>query len=300
MGLEYILITPAHNEEAFIEKTIKSVISQTVLPKKWVIVSDGCTDRTDDIVIDYARLREWIELIKIPAHGQRNFASKVRAFNAGYQRVKDENYGLIGNLDADISFGKDYFEYLVEKFEKFPNLGVAGTDYIEGKFHSFRDSYINVQHVNGQCQLFRRKCFDDIGGYTPIKQGGIDWVAVTTARMKGWETYSFSGRTYYHHRSMGTGKNNSVLLSRFHYGKKDYFLGGHPLWELFRVVFQMTKEPYLIGGFFLMMGYIWGWIRHMEKPISAELIEFHRKEQIKRLRELLSYKLRLNRQKPPN
>jgi len=297
MGLEYILITPAHNEEAFIETTIQSVINQTVLPKKWVIVSDGSTDQTDAIVEKYARGRKWINFFRLPPRKERHFAAKVDAFNAGFDRVKDMKYDIIGNLDADVSFEKDYFEYLLQRFERLPDLGVAGTDYIEGTFHSFRDSYINVCHVNGQCQMFRRQCFEDIGGYTPIKSGGIDWVAVTTARMKGWKTYSFPDKTFTHHRSMGTGKSNSVLLSRFHYGKKDYFLGGHPLWEIFRGIFQMTKSPYLVGGGLLLLGYIWGWLSRMERPISKELMEFYRQEQLIRLRELFFSKLRKDRQK---
>jgi hypothetical protein len=108
----------------------------------------------------------------------------VDAFNAAYARVKDLTFEVVGNIDADVSFGPDFFEYLLAKFEAMPKLGVAGTHYIEGDFHSFRDSYINPAHVNGQCQLFRRQCFEEIGGYVPIKGGGIDWVAVTTARMK--------------------------------------------------------------------------------------------------------------------
>lgn len=85
-------------------------------------------------------------------------------------------------------------------------------------------------------------CFEEIGGYTPIKAGGIDWVAVTTARMKGWTTYSFGERTFNHHRKIGTAGTNE-LISRFRYGRKDYFLGGHPLWEIFRGTFQMMKNP---------------------------------------------------------
>ncbi len=167
-----------------------------------------------------------------------------------------------------------------------PELGVAGTHYIEGDFHSFRDSYINVHHVNGQIQLFRRKCFEDIGGYVPIKGGGIDWVAVTTARMKGWLTYSFSERVFHHHRKMGTAESNE-LKSRFHYGKKDYFLGGHPLWQLFRSTFQLAKKPYVLGGVCLFSGYMWCWLTRHERPVSPELMKFHRKEQLDRLRKLL-------------
>ena len=294
MALEYVLITPARNEAAFIEKTIQSVIAQTVLPKRWVIVSDGSTDGTDEIVRKYQDDREWLELIRLPRRQERHFAAKVKAFNAGYERVKDLSFAVIGNIDADISFGEDFFAYLLEQLEAMPDLGVAGTHYVEGDLHSYKDSYINIHHVNGQCQLFRRACFEDIGGYVPIKGGGVDWVAVTTARMKGWKTYSFGDRVFYHHRKMGTAGSNE-LMSRFNYGKKDYFLGGHPLWQLFRGIFQMVKKPYLVGGLALLLGYFWCWVIRFERPISPELMRFHRKEQLGRLKQLFVGRLYLGR-----
>jgi glycosyltransferase involved in cell wall biosynthesis len=294
MLYEYVLITPARNEAAFIEKTIQSVIAQTILPKRWVIVSDGSTDGTDDIVEKYRPGREWLELVRLPERTERNFAAKVNAFNAGYARVKELSFDVIANLDADVSFGEDFFSYLLEKFESMPELGVAGTHYIEGDFHSYKDSYINVHHVNGQCQLFRRVCFEDIGGYVPIKGGGIDWVAVTTARMKGWTTYSFEDQIFYHHRKMGTAES-SELRARFHYGKKDYFLGGHPLWQVFRSTFQMAKKPYVLGGLSLLSGYMWCWVTRYERPISLELMRFHRKEQMDRLRKLIPDRLGFRR-----
>lgn len=294
MQYDYVLITPARNEEAYIVKTLKSVITQTVLPKKWVIISDGSTDRTDEMVLQYASEHEWIEFIRLPVRKERNFAAKVHAFNAGYERVKNTPYDIIGNVDADISFGEDFFEYLVSQFERNPDLGCAGTHYIEGAFHSFKDSYINVNHVNGQCQLFRRRCFEEIGGYVPNRGGGIDWVAVTTVRMKGWQTYSFSERTYTHYRAMGTAESN-ILSSRYRYGRKDYFLGGHPLWEIFRGLFQMAKKPYVIGGLALLYGYFLAYIKQTERPISKELMGFHRGEQMQRLRQLLSQKFQMSR-----
>ena len=294
MALEYVLITPARNEAAFIEKTLQSVVAQTVLPKRWVIVSDGSTDGTDEIVRKYQDGREWLELVRLPERQERHFAAKVQAFNAGYERVKDLSFEIIGNIDADVSFGEDFLAYLLAQFEAMPDLGVAGTHYIEGDFHSYRDSYINTHHVNGQCQLFRRACFEDIGGYVPIKGGGIDWVAVTTARMKGWKTYSFGERVFYHHRKMGTAGSNE-LMSRFKYGKKDYFLGGHPLWQIFRGTFQMAKKPYLIGGLALLLGYFWCWATRFERPVSRELMQFHRKEQLDRLKQLFVGRLRLSR-----
>lgn len=294
MPLDYVLITPARNEADHIEKTISSVIAQTHRPLRWVIVSDGSTDATDAIVERHLADHPWMELVKLPPRKERHFAAKVNAVNAGLERVKHLSYEVIGNLDGDVSFGPDYMEFLVAKFETMPELGVAGTHYIEGDFHSYRDSYINVHHVNGQVQMFRRACFEDIGGYVPIKGGGIDWVAVTTARMKGWLTYSFSERVFHHHRTMGTAGGN-VLQARFHYGKKDYFLGGHPLWQLFRGSFQMAKPPYIVGGLALISGYVWCWLRGQERPVSRELMAFHRSEQLARLKGLLLRRLHLQR-----
>jgi glycosyltransferase involved in cell wall biosynthesis len=282
MPLSYVLITPARNEAEYIERTIQSVVSQTVLPRKWVIVSDGSTDDTDSIVEKYREGRDWIELLRRPERDTRNFAAKVESFNAGFARVRDLQFDVVGNLDADVSFDADYFEYLLGRFAEWPELGVAGTHYIEGDFHSFRDSYMSVDHVNGQCQLFRRECFKEIGGYVPIEGGGIDWVAVTTARMKGWQTYSFDERVFHHHRPMGTA-GTSVLGARFHYGKKDYFLGGHPLWQLMRGTFQMAKKPYVVGGLALIGGYLWCWVRRVRRSVSPELMQFHRGEQMARL-----------------
>ena len=290
MTLDYVLITPARNEAAFIEKTLQSVVAQTVLPKRWVIVSDGSTDGTDEIVRKYQQGRDWLELVRQPERNERNFAAKVNAFNAGYDRVRSLAFEVIGNLDADVSFGEDFIARLLQKFESMPQLGVAGTHYIEGDFHSYRDSYINAAHVNGQVQLFRRSCFEDIGGYVPIEGGGIDWVAVTTARMKGWTTQSFDDRVFHHHRKMGTAESGE-LRSRFHYGKKDYFLGGHPLWQIFRSTFQLAKKPYVLGGVCLFAGYVWCWITNPKRPISAELVAFHRGEQMRRLKEMFSSRM---------
>ncbi len=206
--LKYVLITPARNEEDNIEKVINSVTSQKVLPEKWVIVSDGSTDRTDGIVKKYLQNNHWIELLRMPDHTDRHFAAKVKCFNAGYAKVKNIEFDIIGNLDADITFDQDYFKYLLSKFSEDPKLGLAGTPFVEdGKHYDYR--FTNIEHVSGACQLFRRECFEEIGGYVPIKGGGIDWTAVTTARMKGWKTRTFTEKICLHHRKMGTGNSQS-------------------------------------------------------------------------------------------
>jgi hypothetical protein len=117
----------------------------------------------------------------------------------------------------------------------------------------------------------------------PIRGGGIDWVAVTTARMKGWQTRTFTQKSCVHHRPIGTGSAGRIRAG-FRQGRKDYYLGGHPLWQVFRGVYQMTRPPYVIGGAIVIAGYFWAWTRRQERPVSHELIQFHQHEQLTRLR----------------
>jgi glycosyltransferase involved in cell wall biosynthesis len=288
--LTYVLVTPARNERDLIESTIRSVIAQTHLPLMWVIVSDGSTDGTDEIVARFAKKHTWIESLRMPEHRDRSFAAKAVCFNAGYDHLKSTNFDLIGNLDADITFGQDYYEFLVGKFAEMPRLGVAGTPFIQDanqlQNHTYAHQFADLQHVSGACQMFRRRCFEEVGGYTPIKGGGIDWVAVTTARMKGWETRTFLEKTCFHHRKMGTADRNP-LMARFRHGQEDYYVGGHPLWQVLRGIFQMKTKPLVLGGLFLILGYFWAMARRVRRPVSAELVSFHRAEQMARLRKLL-------------
>ena len=293
--IPYVLISPARNEEKNIAKTIQSMINQTHLPLKWVIVNDGSTDSTATIVRGYLPTHSWIELVDMPVRRDRSFAAKVNSFNAGYERVKHLNYEVIGNLDADLSFEKDYLEFLMGRFAEDSSLGVAGTIFKEeGGYSSDTDSFEGQTHVAGGCQLFRRKCFEQVGGYIPNKAGGIDWIAVTTARMLGWRTRSYREKWFFHHRSLGTAER-SVLASGFSYGEKDYYLGGHPLWELFRVLYKMTKKPYVIGGAVLGLGYLWAWLRRTPRPVSRDLMKFHRGEQMVKLKTILKFLLRLQK-----
>ena len=293
--VRYVLISPARNEEKNIEKTIQSMINQTHLPLKWVIVNDGSTDSTATIVRRYLPTHSWIELIEMPVRRDRSFAAKVNSFNAGYERVKGLPYDVIGNLDADLSFEKDYLEFLMGKFDEDPSLGVTGTIFKEeGGYSSDTDSFEGQTHVAGGCQLFRRKCFEQVGGYIPNKAGGIDWIAVTTARMRGWKTRSYRDKWFFHHRSLGTAER-SVLASGFSYGEKDYYLGGHPVWELFRVLYKMTKKPYVVGGAVLGLGYLWAWFRRTPRPVSGELMKFHRGEQMVKLKNILKSLLKFQK-----
>jgi len=258
---------------------------QKIKPLKWLIISDGSTDGTDEIVQQYLSKHSWMELLRLPEHCCHNFANKAYAFNTGYNSIKNLSFDIIGNLDADISFDAQYFSFLLSKFADNPRLGVAGTPFQENSRH-YNYRFTNIEHVSGACQLFKRECFESIGGYQPISEGGVDLVAVTTARMIGWETRTFTEKVSTHHREIGTGRGK-LLISRFRFGKQDYCLGGHPCWEICRCCYQMKSKPYVIGGLALLSGYLWASIRRIKKPITKELVEFRRREQLARLNKIL-------------
>jgi glycosyltransferase involved in cell wall biosynthesis len=285
-ALNYVLITPARNEEAFLEGTILSVARQTARPGKWVIVSDGSTDRTDAIIRDYAARYGWIHYLRRPEHADRQFAAKVHAFAAGHDVVAATAYDIIGNLDADLTFGPEIMAFLLDRFAEDPGLGVAGVPFVEEEGAAYDYRFTNIEHVSGACQLFRRECFAAIGGYKPIKGGGIDWLAVTTARMMGWRTRTFAEHRVLHHRKIGTGGSQG-LRTLFRQGAKDFALGNHPLWEIFRAAYQMRYRPRGAGGLAILAGYIASVLGRAERPVPAEVVRFCRREQMRRLGQAL-------------
>ena len=285
--MKYVLITSARNEQAFIAKTLDSVAAQTQLPERWLIIDDGSTDRTAEIAESYAKRFPWIILVRNPKREGRNFAAKAGAVNAALAQMKNLEFDVLGNLDADVSFAPGYMEFLMRKFATDPQLGVAGTPFTQpGGYDSMKDSFEGENFVAGPIQLFRRDCFRQIGGYVASPAGGVDWIAVMTARMKGWTTRSFAEKRFHHHRSMGTAEKGE-LAALFSYGEKDYYLGGSPVWQLFRVTYRLAKKPFLTGGLALLFGYSWAAMRQAKRPVSDELMRFHRREQMKKLKAIL-------------
>ncbi len=281
-----MLVTAARNEAEYIELTIRSVVAQSVRPERWVIVSDGSTDDTDAIVARYAKRHAWIELVQMPPRRERHFAGKADAFNAGRARLAGLTYDAIGNLDADVSFDEEYFAFLLARLADDPSLGVVGTAFRDRSLeYDYR--FVSIEHVAGPLQLFRRECLEEIGGYVPSRSGGVDHIAVITARMRGWKTRTFPDKAYTHHREMGTASRGKVM-ARFKSGALDYALGGHPVWEIFRTIYQMTKPPYVVGGLALLAGYVSAVARRLDRPVPRELVRFRRREQMHRLKHLFA------------
>jgi len=278
MNTDYVLITPARNEAVFIAKTIESVIAQTLLPQKWVIVSDGSTDGTDEIVAKYLDQHAWMKLLRLDRDGARDFGRKVFAIRAGHQQLTDIPYVFLGNLDADVSFGPNYFATLLDKFHQNPRLGIAGGvtfDFYNGRPHR---RHASVDSVGGAVQLFRRECYEAIGGYLPLRCGSEDAVAIHMARWKGWETRSFPELAVMHHRKTGTA-GQSIWRTRFHQGTTQYAMGWTPSFILLRALYRSIERPYVFGALTRTIGYLWAGIRRHERVLSPELLRFIRDEQ---------------------
>lgn len=279
---EYLLITAAHNEEKFIEGTIKSVISQTWLPKKWIIASDASTDSTEKIVERYASEFDFIELVCIQKNHARSFASKVYALNAGLEKIDLRECKFIGVLDADISFEKSYFANLIAQFESDPNLGLAGGFIYEERYGNFRTRSGNsIRSVAGAIQLFRRECYESIGGILPLRYGGEDWCAEVMARMNGWQVRAIPQLKVFHHKPTGTGAG--VLKYWYHQGFMDHSLGSHPLFATIKCIKRLRAKPYVVGALARLAGFVCAYLRKEARPVPKEFVNYLRMEQKNRL-----------------
>jgi glycosyltransferase involved in cell wall biosynthesis len=278
----YVLITAARNEEAFIEKTIRSVINQTILPLKWVIVSDGSIDRTDRIVEGYLNNHKFIHLLKQHGDDRRNFGSQVRAINAGYEKIRDLDYDFIGNLDADVSFREDYYQRVLERLAADSRLGLTGGYIFEERNGAFMPRRFNrTTSVAHAVQLFKRNCYEDVGGYVPLKYGGPDWYAEVTARLKGWNVKSFPDLPVYHHKPTLTAEGK--LKGGFRQGRMDYSFGSSPFFEIFRCLRRVRKPYGLLYSLCRFGGFLWGYLVLEKRPVSKDFIKYLRKEQRRKL-----------------
>jgi poly-beta-1,6-N-acetyl-D-glucosamine synthase len=281
----YVLITAARNEEKFIEETIKTIIAQTVLPNRWIIVSDGSTDRTDEIVLQYSKKYNFITLLRKTTNivGQVDFSSKVQAIKMGHEMLAGIEYDFIGILDGDVTFDSCYYENILNKFSKNAKLGIAG-GVIYDKYNNnyIRRSPDFSKYVSGCVQLFRRECYEDIGGLIPIKEGGEDTVAVIMSLMKGWEVESFEDLNVSHHGYIKATRGK--LSESFRNGKLFYFLGGHPFYEILKSIYRFGNKPFFLFGFTRMCGYIWPYCKRQRRPVSDDFVKYLRKEQLSRLK----------------
>jgi poly-beta-1,6-N-acetyl-D-glucosamine synthase len=281
----YVLITAARNEEKYIENTIKAIIAQTILPVKWIIVSDGSTDRTDEIVQQYSAKYNFITLVRKTTNlnGQVDFTSKVQAIKIGYEKLQDIDYDFVGILDGDVTFDTYYYENILNKFAENSRLGIAGGIILDQyDDHCTRRSPNRANYVSGCIQFYRRRCYEDVCGLFPIKEGGEDTITAVTAQMKGWIVEAFEELDVYHHKH---GKNTrDKLREAFRAGRMFYAMGSLPLFEVLKSIKSITAKPYLLFAMTRMCGYLIPYFKRQRRPVTEEFIHFMRKEQVAQLK----------------
>ncbi len=278
MTPKYVLLTAARNEECFIRQTLQSVATQTILPQEWIIVNDNSTDATEEIIRHYSQQHSFIHLFNYQGNAQRNFGGKVRALQAGLRELNSTDYDFIGILDADISLPPHYYESLLKKFNEDPTLGLAGGYIYELHNGEFKSRAFNRRHsVPAGIQLFRRCCYETIGGHLPLPYGGEDWHAEVTARMHGWKVSAFPEFPAYHHRLTATAEG--IFKGRFRQGRMAYSLGAHPFWSIMRSVLRLGEKPYVIGAFCRLAGFLWSMMIREKRMVSQAFIRYFRAEE---------------------
>lgn len=286
----YVLVTPVRDEAGTIGRTIGSVASQTLLPREWVIVDDGSTDGTTEILRDAASRHPWIRPIRLSPRDGRCFAAVVHNTTEGIRQLESEDHGFLGLLDADVTFQADYYERLIERFEEDPTLGLAGGVVID--VGTPRDRFPrNRTDVPGAVQFFRRECFDSLGGLLPIPEGGWDGMTCAVARMNGYSTRLFTDLIVDHHKPRNISQGG-VVRRKWQMGFRDRAAGYHPLFEFVKCVSRIPDSPFFIGAAAWWVGFCAASFRNSPRVVPPVVVEHVRREQMARLAKWISFRHR--------
>jgi len=276
----YLVITPVRNEEAYLKSTIESMLAQTVCPREWIIVNDGSTDRTGQIIDDYAGRFPWIRAVHRKDRGFRKAGGGVvEAFNDGLQAATCEDWEFIVKFDGDLTFEPGYFEKCLEHFRMDSRLGVGG-----GNICHLIDGVKKVEscpafHVRGATKIYRKECWDMIGGFWPAP--GWDTMDEVKASMLGWRSKSFPELHLLHHRLTGTAEGLWDGLVKN--GRANYICGYHPLFMISKCLGRLIRKPYLVGSIALFYGFVSGYLKRIPRVDDAQTIQYLRDQQMKRL-----------------
>jgi glycosyltransferase involved in cell wall biosynthesis len=277
---KYVIITPARDEESYIENTIKSVIHQTIRPIEWVIVNDGSTDKTGLIIDKYAKQYQWIHTRHRENRGFRKAGGGViETFYDGYNVLKSKDWNYIVKLDGDLSFDKDYFEKCFLEFNNNPKLGIGGGIIFNLKDSALKEEKNPVFHVRGATKIYKRECWNAIGGL--MKAPGWDTLDEVKANMMGYKTQSFAELKLIHHRI--TGSADGTWQNCVKNGRGSYISGYHPIFMMFKCLKRAFHEPDLIASVGLFYGFISGYFQKIPQVNDDKLIQYLRKQQLRRL-----------------
>jgi len=287
----YALMMGAFNEERYIETTLRAVVAQTHLPVRWVIVDDCSSDNTPALVEKYARDYPFISLHRMTKAHPRDLIAHVTAVNAAYDLLRHESFDCVGNLDADVSFEPSYFGRLLQEFDRDPKLGIAGGClYEQQRLGVWKRRSRSERSVPNAIQMFRRDCYEGIGGYRALKYGAPDWYAEVHARMIGWHTQSFPDLPAYHHRT--TGAAGGILRNSFRGGLVAYTFGSHPLFEVLKSLRRIPSRPMVFGALYRIAGFVAGYLKREPRLVSPDFIQFLRSEQYSRMSTMIGDGLR--------
>jgi biofilm PGA synthesis N-glycosyltransferase PgaC len=276
----YVIVSPGRNEAKFMRRTLDSVIAQTHRPALWVIVDDGSTDESPEILADYAARHDWIRVIRREDRGHRAVGSGViDAFYAGWETVDPARYAYLCKLDLDLDLPEGYFEGLIEKMEADPRLGTCSGKayYIDGAGNRVWERMGDEMSV-GASKFYRRACFEDIGGFVrEVMWDGLDCHMV---RWKGWRAQSFPGEAlaFEHLRPMGSSQQN-ILVGRRRHGAGQWFMGSDPIYFTATALWKMAHPPYITGGLATLQGFIGAWLAGAKQYDDPELRAFIRRYQ---------------------
>ena len=278
--IRYIIITPARDEEQFLERTIRAVASQTIAPTQWILVNDGSHDRTGAIIDHYAQIYPWITAVHRDDRGRREAGGGViNTFYDGYAHIAASDWDFLIKLDADLSFPVSYFERCFEQFAIDSSLGIGGG----GIYHEAAGGLQLEQtprfHVRGATKIYRRQCWDQLGGL--LRAPGWDTVDELKANMLGWTTRSFLDLKVSHYRF--TGAAEGAWKNCIKDGRANYITGYHPLFMLLKCAKRLTRKPYLSGSVGLMWGFLSAYLRKTPRVEDGSLIRYTRQQQMRRL-----------------
>jgi glycosyltransferase involved in cell wall biosynthesis len=276
----YVVVTPIRDEEKFIEATVASVQSQTVRPVEWVIVDDGSSDRTGEIVDRCAAQFPWIRIVHRANRGfRKSGGGVVEAFYDGYHAIQSKTWDFIVKLDGDLTLSPNYFEKCFEHFEQDPKLGIGGGDIYHDIGGEQKLEATPKFHVRGATKIYKRACWEAIGGLW--RAPGWDTIDEVKANMLGWKTYSFDELRLVHHRFTGTAE--SLWRDKIKRGVACYVTGYHPIFVAASCVSNLIRRPYISGSAAIAYGFMKSyWIR-MPRVNDKQFIKYVRTQQLRRL-----------------
>jgi len=278
--VKYVIITPVRDEEEHIEATIEAVAGQTIRPTEWVIVDDGSSDRTGDIIDRYAAKFPWISVVHRSNRGfRKSGGGVVEAFYDGYNSLHCNDWDFVVQLDGGLTFSRTYFEKCFEHFERDPKLGVGGGEIYHDLGGVQKLEASPKFHVRGATKIYKRDCWEAIGGL--LRAPGWDTIDEVKANMLGWKTYSFGELQVVHHRLTGTA--DGLLRDRIKHGIACYVSGYDPLFVVASCVSRLIQKPYVAGSAAIFYGFVKGYWVRMPRVNDKQLIKYLRTQQMRRL-----------------